>query len=217
MNIKTNLFAIICSLSVFVKAEVTNQDFVSIVKKTRSAYVGNSDIDAENYAEILFENTLSNQRLFFRLSADKLNSTAFTLINSGSSLVKNTMEPPVVHVYNLGFDLDNQATLPGSCDGHDVTSGATDCGVLACTVKQRIISQCNADDCWDVNPSADRELVSNISESFSMQSEIEISDCLTNNISGQKHSLKITSENESTSLLRGGTVSYSLSLQNDVF
>ena len=217
-NIIKTIF-IASTFSNFTHATVTNQEFIDLAKKTRSVFSGNANVDANNSLKVTFETLLTNQKVYLSLSASKLNSSVYTLINSDANIVfrkKSLTTPPVINVYDLKVEVDSHLTSPSLCNGSDVVGGDTSCAGKSCTITQRVISQCNADDCWESSPSTDRDLTSLVSEPFKLKTAVEITSCIPSNIAGQKHELEMTVQNESTSLLRGGSVHYSLILQNDV-
>ncbi len=198
---------------------VSEQDFIDLAKKTRSIFSGQASIDASNALNSSFETLLTNQKVYLQISASKLNSSVYTLINSDSSSLtgKSTLiTPPVINVYDLNIKIDPSVSMPSQCDGSGIVGADTDCTGKNCTITQRVVSQCNADDCWESSPTTDRSLTALVSEPFKMSSEVEITSCIPNNIAGQKHELEMTVANESSNLLRGGSVQYSLILQNDV-
>jgi hypothetical protein len=193
-----------------------NDPFINLAKKTFSVYSGNSDVDASNSATLGFETLIDNQRVYLNLGATKLNSTFFTLVNSEAALKSAVRSTSPIHVYNLQIKLNPSVAATAACDGSDVIAADTSCTGKKCSVTQRVISQCNADDCWVNNPTTDRSLTAMISEPFQMKAKVEVSACVANNVAGVKHVLEFSVANESASSLRGGSLNYSLMVQNDV-
>lgn len=192
------------------------QDFISLVKNTESVYSQVMDIDASNYGKLNFETILSQQLVYISASASKLNSSFISLINSDSQ--SKRIYTKDIYVKNLQFLVDFGETAPTTCNGSGIIANSdTSCVGKNCTINQRIISKCNEEACWSSSPSTPRYLSSQISESFALKGRVNISDCIPNNYMGQKHSLKATVDNTSTTILNGGTVRVNIFLKNDSY
>lgn len=208
---------IIFLIGLLLSSKIYADEFTDLAKRTASVFSTVAEIDANNPHELPFEILLTNQKIFLTVSATHLNSSFYTLVNSDASKSQKTVTPPpVIHVNNLRFLLDNSYNTTATCDGNDVVSTDTSCAGKDCNVTQRVISACNDSDCWKTASTTNRSLTSNISEDFSLNARVNISDCLVNNVAGYKHALKLTVSNTSSSVLNGGTVNYALILQNDV-
>ncbi len=186
---------------------------IKMLKESRSVYSGNCDIDAKNNLKIAFETTLTNQKVFLRLDVAKLNSAFLSVVNSTSES-KNNFTVPEVQVNLLSVTVDGQTT--SQCNGSDILADDISCTSKSCTIVQRLISDCNENDCWTVDSSIDRKLAAGINESFSLSNDIDISNCVTNNIQGTKHVILVETQDVAAGTPSGGTINYSLSLQNDV-
>ena len=192
------------------------ESFILLAKKTSSIYSGTSQIDKNNSETIPFETLIDNQKVLLRLSVSKINTTSYTVINSEANLSKKKKtihslpNPPVVLPgdFNIVIDSNNLCSSTGT-----VASGSdTSCVGKDCTIKQLVISKCNATNCWKENSSIDRVFSAGISEEFDLLEKIEISNCLTNNNEGVRHQLTFS---ESASL-KGGTVNYQIIVVNDI-
>ncbi len=190
--------------------------FSDLVAKTSSVFSGVADVDASNPHNMGFETLLTNQKVFLNLSVTHLNSSFYTIVNSDSSKNKKKLTPPEININNLQLSLDGSTSPTASCDGGDVSESDTSCTSKECNPTQRIISQCNDSNCWDVNPSTDRLLVSPLSEKFWLSSRVDISDCIPSNVAGEKHVFGMTIQNTSSSVLNGGSIHYALVLVNSV-
>ena len=208
MKYLTILLALI-SLNIW--AEVTIEEFMNVAKQTSSVYSGTVDVDYNNPASIQFETLINNQLTYLMISATHLNSSLYTVINSQTSKKsKDLPNPPVVNINDL--DIAFAGTQTATCDGTGIATGDKTCVTgKNCTISQRIISSCNATDCWATNPTTDRDLVASLSEKFSLNSKIDISDCVPSNTQGFKQNLNMTVADG----LYGGTINYAVVLQND--
>lgn len=193
-----------------------NANFEELAKKTSSTFSIVTDVDSQNAFSMSFETLLTSQKVYLLLSSTHLNSSFYTIVNSDSEAKLKKIVAPEIHINNLLVRIDSAETEPDSCDGSDVQTSDVSCETRQCTISQRIISQCNIDDCWKTDAATDRDISLPLSEAFSLKSKINISDCVVNNIAGQKHELSMSVTNQSASILNGGTIQASLILQNDV-
>ena len=189
--------------------------FIQLAKKTASVYSGTSQIDVNNNEQVSFETLLNNQKVYLTLTATKMDSTVYTVINSEANLSKSKKNrtlplPPVVLLGNLGISLDSN----GHCSNHGTAATGidTNCTAKDCTIKQLIISKCNETNCWGQDSSTDRKFFQGLSGEFSLVEKLDISKCLTNNNEGVKHLMTFT-ESETN---KGATLRYQLSVVNDV-
>lgn len=195
-------------------------DFIDLAKRTSSVISTSTELDANNPHSFFFETMLTGQKVYLSLSSSKLNSSVYTLVNTddvGSfRKTRSFPVPPVLYVKNLVIKIDDNVGVPSTCNGAGIGASDFSCEGKACTVNQRIISSCNQTNCWKTDATVDRNLISELSGQFEMKERIDISDCIPNNISGVKHTIGLTSNNTSNSILNGGTIQYSLFQQNDV-
>ena len=207
------LFTVLFTSSVFAN------EFIDLAKRTSSVYSQVSDVDFHNPGNVNFETLLSNQKVYLAVSATKLNSSFITIINSEASSSKKILNnDKVIKVHDLDLVFDTSATASNSCNGIlDSQTTHYDCFSKNCNVKQRVVSKCNETDCWESNPTGNRPVTAPLSENFKLLSKVDVSDCVPNNIAGQKHSLNITVKNDSASNLRGGSVQTVLWVQNDIY
>lgn len=191
--------------------------FIELVKKTASVYSVSSDIDAANDSEIFFETLLSGQKVYLITSAKHLNSSVFTLVNADPEFSKRRkIDPPIININNLTVEVDGSVTPTASCDGSGVVASEYSCSGENCTVAQRVISKCNELNCWKLDSSTDRELISPLSEQFGLSEKIDITDCIPNHTAGEKHTLTLKVTNVALGNLAGGSLNTILILQNDV-
>lgn len=198
---------------------VFGNDFIDLAKRTNSIVSGHGDIDYNNPLGVEVETTLSNQRVFLFLSARHLNTSFYTLVNSDSvSKNKKTekITPPKIVVNNLKISVDGSENPTSTCDGVGIGPSDTSCTGKNCNIAQRIISSCNDLDCWSIDPTTDRTLLNGINGVLHLKEKIEITDCIQNNSAGQKHEFVFTVDNISPTVLSGGSIQYSLILQNDI-
>jgi hypothetical protein len=205
-----------CIFSAGVCAD-SNEKFINLAKKTSSTYSGSAQVDENNSEKVAFETLIDDQKVLLRVSVSKLNTAAYTVINSGANLAKKTFKkfkslpnPPMVIPGNLNITVDTNSLC--SSLGTTASGSDTSCTGKDCTVKQLIISKCNATNCWKEDSSTDRLFSTGIAEEFDLLEKVDISNCLTNNNEGVRHELNF-SESES---LKGGTVNYQVIVVNDI-
>lgn len=197
-----------------------DQMLLDLIKKTSSIYSGVVSIDDDNSSEIQIETTLTGQKVFMQLSSRKLETTAYTLINNDpANSTKKIIARPSVYLGNVQVLINNISEPTLTCNGSDVLSADTSCVGRKCTVVQRIISKCNEENCYlpegGQNPAEDKTLLSSNLGALRLNSKIDISDCLTNNVEGSKYVIKFTTQGTGAAAKSGGTIQYSIILQND--
>ncbi|MFG1486101.1 hypothetical protein [Halobacteriovorax sp. RZ-2] len=193
-------------------ANSLNEDFVKLVKKTASVYTSNSQIDVNNSDRLNFETLLDAQKVYLTIKTEALNTTAVTVINNAQqSLVKSKIlpAPPVIEFGDLDLYIGNN--IECTTEGTSIGPTDTSCIGKKCKLKHIVISKCNETDCWNTDSTVDRLLQSELSGSFSLNEKVDITSCLENNLEGMKHNFFLSEGLES----KGGTVQYSIILQND--
>lgn len=191
------------------------ENFIALAKKASSVYSGTAQVDINNSEKMAFETLLNNQKIYLSISASKLNSSVYTLINSEANLLKKKVvrvlpPPPILEIGNLVLSIDTGNVC--SSTGNIPAGADTSCTGKDCSITQLVISKCNEDNCWATNSGSDRTFSEGINGSFNMTSNVDISKCLTNNNEGIKHVLNL---NESTPG-KGGTIQYQITVVNDV-
>ena len=197
--------------------------FIDLVKKTSSVYSGVMSIDDDNSGDVLIETTLTGQKVFLTFSSRKLETTPYTLINNdpiSSKSGRKSIDPPLITLGNTQILVNNISAPTLTCDGSDVVPTDVSCSGKKCTIIQRVISQCNAENCWTFGesenlPTDDRFLTTPKLESLRLNSQIDITDCLPSNLEGTKYRIKFTTMGSGPAAKAGGTIQYSLILKND--